>query len=72
MKIKDGGIIIDGKNFKDLPVKIQKTVEQDFTDLYSIRIAGNAPVIVEAYDSSEARTLRNRIDKLIKELRSSR
>jgi hypothetical protein len=72
MKIKEGKIIVDGKKFEDLPVPVQKTIGQDFISLYSIRAAGNAPIIVEAYDGREARTLRNRIDKLIKELRTGR
>jgi hypothetical protein len=72
MKINEGKIIVDGKKFEDLPVPIQKTIEQDFTSLYSIRAAGNAPVIVEAYDERETRMLRSRIDKLLKGLRAGR
>jgi hypothetical protein len=72
MTIKEGKILVDGKDFDTLPDGIKKTVEQDFTSVYTIRAAGNAPVIVEAYDNREARTLRNRIDKLLKELRVNR
>ncbi len=71
-RIKDGKIIIDGKNFEDLPAPVQKTIEQDFSNIYSIRAAGNAPLIIETHDEREARSLKSRVEKLLKDLRSSR
>jgi hypothetical protein len=72
IQIREGKILVDGNDFDALPGSVKETVERDFSELYAIRAAGNAPVIVEAYDNREARTLRNRIDKLLKELRVSR
>jgi hypothetical protein len=72
INIKNGKIIVDGKKYEDLPEKLKKTVEQDFSDVYSIRHSGNEPVITPAYDEREARILKNRIAALLKEIRASR
>ncbi len=72
IKIKDGKITVAGQEYGGLPEVIKKTVEQDFANIYSIRAAGNAPLIIETYDAREARALKNRVEKLLKDLRSGR
>jgi hypothetical protein len=72
IKIKEGRIFVDGKDFDDLPSVVKKTVEQDFSEIYSIRSAGNEPVITQVYDEREARFLKKRIEGFVKEMRSKR
>jgi hypothetical protein len=72
IQIKSGKILVDGQDFDDLPQSVKKTVENDFSEIYNIRAAGNAPVITPVYDEREARTLRNKIDSFIKEIRKKR
>jgi hypothetical protein len=72
IKIKGGMILVDGKNFDDLPGNVKKTVERDFSEIYLIRAAGNAPVITPVYDEREARTLKNKIESFVKEMREKR
>jgi hypothetical protein len=72
IKFKNGKISVDGKTYEDLPEKVKQTVEQDFSDLFAIRLAGNEPVVVSVYDEREARTLRKGIDTLLKTMRSKR
>jgi hypothetical protein len=70
--IKKGRILVDGKGFEDLPEAVRKTAEQDFSEVYAIREAGNAPVITTVYDEREARVLKKRISLFLKEMRESR
>ena len=69
VRIKNGRIVVNGKKYEDLSPVLQKTIEQDFVDIYAIRSEGNEPVVVSAYDPQEARTLRKRIDTLLKQIR---
>lgn len=72
IKIKEGRIFVDGKDFDALPNSVKKIVEQDFSQVYSIRASGNAPVITQVYDEREARVLKNKIENFVKEMRSKR
>ena len=72
VKIKNGKIIVNGKKYEDLPETIKKTIEQDFVDIYSIRSEGNEPVVISAYDPQEARTLRKRVETLLKQIRAKK
>ena len=69
VKIKNGRIVVDGKKYEDLPDTIKKTIEEDFTNIYTIRSEGNEPVVTTAYDQREARILRKSIDTLLKQIR---
>jgi hypothetical protein len=72
VRIKDGMIVVNGKKYEDLPPALQKTIEQDFTDIYAIRSDGNEPVVVPAYDLQEARLLRKRMGDLLKQIRAQK
>jgi hypothetical protein len=72
VKIKGGKIVVDGKKYEDLPDVVKKTIEQDFTDIYTIRAEGNEPVVIPAYDQREARALRKSVDTLLKQMRKTR
>jgi hypothetical protein len=76
IKVEKGKILVDGiniLNFPDtLPEPEKKTLGKYLSEVYAIRAAGNEPLIVEAYDEREARTLKNRIAALLKEMRASR
>jgi hypothetical protein len=76
IKIKNGKIFINGKNIlnipDELPVEIKETIGRDLIDVYSIRSAGNEPIIIEAYDEREARILKNKTTEFLKEIRSKR
>jgi hypothetical protein len=76
IKVEKGKILIDGiniLNFPDtLPEPEKETLGKYLSEVYSIRAAGNEPLIVEAYDEREARTLKNRIAAMLKEIRASR
>jgi hypothetical protein len=72
VSIKNGRIVVDGRKYEDLPDALKKTIEQDFTGIYEIRAGGNEPVITPVYDQREARTLKNRIASLLREIRARR
>jgi len=72
IKITNGKITIGDKKYNDLPVKLQKTIETDFSSVCSIRLSGNAPVVTSVYDENEARSLRKGINKLLKMMRSKK
>jgi hypothetical protein len=76
IKIEEGRILIDGRavlNFpKEMPKKEKEALGGYLAEVYAIRAAGNAPLIVEAYDDGEARVLKRRIDALLKEIRSKK
>jgi hypothetical protein len=49
IKIINGRVTVAGKTkYEDLPDSVKQTVEQDFADVYAIRLAGSAPVITQA------------------------
>jgi hypothetical protein len=72
VSIKSGRIVIDGKKYEDLPDALKKTIEQDFTGIYTIRAEGNEPVVTPVYDLREARALKKSIDALLKQMRKKR
>ena len=72
VEIKNGRITVDGIKYGDLPDKVKQTAERDFSEVYSIRLSGNEPVIAEAYDAREARALKKGIGNLLKGMRSKR
>jgi len=76
IKVEGGKILVNGRNILNFPDSLPDTereaIGKYLADVYAIRAAGNEPLVVEAYDASEARVLKNRIDKLLKEIRSSR
>jgi hypothetical protein len=72
IKITNGRITVDGKKYESVPEKVKQMIEQDFAELYSIRLSGNEPVIVPVYDEREARSLKKGIDTLLKTMRSKR
>jgi hypothetical protein len=72
VRIKGGKIVVDGKKYEDLPDVLKKTIEQDFTDIYTIRSEGNEPVVTPVYDQREARIVRKGIDGLLKKIRAKR
>jgi hypothetical protein len=72
VKIKNGRIVVEGKKYEDLPDILKKTIEQDITDIYTIRADGNEPVVTSVYDQREARILRKSIDTLLKQIRKKR
>ena len=76
IKIERGKILVDGVNilnFPDtLPEPEKETLGKYLSEVYAIRAAGNEPLVVETYDEHEARTIKNRIAVLLKELRASR
>jgi hypothetical protein len=76
IKIEEGRILVNGRdilNFpKDMPEKEKKLLGKYLSEVYAIRAAGNAPLVVETYDENEARVLKNRIHTLLREIRSQR
>jgi hypothetical protein len=76
IKLEKGKILVDGINILNIPDTLpdmeKETLVKYLSEVYSIRAAGNEPLIIEAYDDREARTLKNRIAALLKEIRSSR
>jgi hypothetical protein len=76
IKIEKGKILVDGiniLNFPDtLPGPEKETLGKYLSEVYAIRAAGNEPLIIEAYDEREARTLKNRIAALLREIRAAR
>jgi hypothetical protein len=74
IKIGGGRILVNGKNIlnfpEDMPEKEKKALGGYLAEVYAIRAAGNAPLVVEAYDDNEARALKKRIDIFLKEIRS--
>jgi hypothetical protein len=76
IKIEKGKILVDGVNilnFPDtLPEPEKETLGKYLSEVYAIRAAGNEPLVVEAYDEREARTLKKRIAALLREIRASR
>jgi hypothetical protein len=76
IKIEKGRILINGKNIlnfpKDMPEREKETLGGYLSEVYAIRAAGNAPLVVETYDENEARVLKKRIDTLLKEIRSEK
>jgi hypothetical protein len=76
IKIENGKILVNGiniLNFPDtLPRPEKEALEKYLSEVYSIRAAGNEPLVIETYDEREARTLKNRIADLLKEIRASR
>jgi hypothetical protein len=76
IKIEEGRILVNGKNIlnfpKDMPDKEKETLGGYLAEVYAIRAAGNAPLVVETYDDNEARVLKKRIDALLKEIRSKK
>jgi hypothetical protein len=76
IKIEKGKILVDGVNILNFPDTLpdpeKEALEKYLSEVYAIRAAGNEPLVVEAYDEREARTLKNRIAALLKEIRASR
>jgi hypothetical protein len=76
IKVEHGKILVDGiniLNFTDaLPEWEKETLSKYLAEVYTIRAAGNEPLVVETYDEREARALRNRIAAALKEMRASR
>ena len=72
VRITNGKIVVDGKQYEELPIVLKKTIEQDFVNIYAIRSEGNEPVVITAYDSQETRLLRKKIDSLLKQMRIKR
>jgi hypothetical protein len=76
IKIEKGKILVDGiniLNFPDtLPEPEKEMLGKYLSEVYAIRAAGNEPLVIETYDDHEARTLKNRIAALLKEIRASR
>jgi hypothetical protein len=55
-----------------MPEKEQEALGGYLAEVYAIRAAGNEPLVIETYDDREARTLKNRIAAMLKEIRASR
>jgi hypothetical protein len=76
IKVEAGRILVNGKNIlnfpKDMPDKEKEALGGYLGEIYTIRAAGNAPLVVETYDDGEARVLKKRIDALLKEIRSKK
>jgi hypothetical protein len=76
IKVAKGRILVDGKNIlnfpEDMPEKEKEALGGYLSEVYTIRAAGNAPLVVETYDESEARVLKKRIDAFLKEIRSKK
>jgi hypothetical protein len=76
IKIEEGQILVNGKNIlnfpKDMPEKEKTALGEYLSEVYAIRAAGNAPLVVETYDENEARVLKKRIDTMLKDIRSKR
>jgi hypothetical protein len=76
IKVEEGRILVNGKNIlnfpEDMPEKEKKALSEYLAEVYVIRSAGNAPLVVETYDDSEARVLKKRIGAFLKEIRSKK
>jgi hypothetical protein len=76
IKVEEGKILVNGKNIlnipKDMPEKEKAALGEYLAEVYAIRAAGNAPLVIEVYDEREARALKKGIDKLLKDIRASR
>jgi hypothetical protein len=76
IKVEEGRILVNGINILnfpgDIPKKEKEALGKYLSEVYAIRAAGNAPLVVETYDENEARILRKRIDALLKEIRAKR
>jgi hypothetical protein len=76
IKVEDGRILVNGKNIlnfpDDMPEKEKEALSEYLSEVYAIRAAGNAPLVVETYDDSEMRVLKKRIDAFLKEIRSKK
>jgi hypothetical protein len=76
IKVGEGRILINGRNIlnfpEDLPEKEKEALGEYLSEVYAIRAAGNAPLVVETYDENEARILKKRIHTLLREIRSQR
>jgi hypothetical protein len=76
IKLEKGRILVNGKNIlnfpKDMPEKEKEALGGYLSEVYAIRAAGNAPLVVETYDENEARVLKKRINAFLKEMRSKK
>ena len=76
IKVEKGKILVDGINILNFPDTLpdleKETLGKYLSEVYSIRAAGNEPLVIETYDDREARTLKNRIAAMLKEIRASR
>jgi hypothetical protein len=76
IRLEEGRILVNGKNIlnfpKDMPKKEKEALGGYLSEVYAIRAAGNAPLVVETYDENEARVLKKRIDTFLKEIRSKK
>jgi hypothetical protein len=76
IKIEEGRILVNGENIlnfpRDMPKKEKEALGGYLAEVYAIRAAGNAPLVVETYDEKEARILKKRIDALLREIRSKK
>jgi hypothetical protein len=76
IKVERGKILVDGINILNFPETLpeleKETLGKYLSEVYSIRAAGNEPLVIETYDDREARTLKNRIAAMLNELRASR
>jgi hypothetical protein len=76
IKIEEGRILVNGKNIlnfpEDMPDKEKEALGDYLAEVYAIRAAGNAPLVVETYDENEARILKKRINVFLGEIRSKR
>jgi hypothetical protein len=76
IKVEKGKILVDGINIlnfsETLPEPEKETLGKYLSEVYSIRAAGNEPLVIETYDDREARTLKNRIMAMLKEIRANR
>jgi hypothetical protein len=76
IRVEKGRILVNGINiltFPDtLPGPEKEMLGKYLSEVYSIRAAGNEPLVVETYDEREARTLKKRIAALLREIRASR
>lgn len=72
VKIVDGKITVAGRKYEELPEAVRKTIEQDITEICTIRSDGSEPVVVPAYDAREARLLKRKVDVFLKEIREKR
>jgi len=76
IKVEKGEILIDGMailNFPDtLPDEEKETLGKFLSEVYSIRAAGNEPLVIETYDKNEARALKIRVTNLLKDIRAEK
>jgi hypothetical protein len=76
ISIGENKILINGKNIlnfpKGIPAKEKEALGGYLSEIYTIRAAGNTPLIVETYDERESRALKKGIGTLLKKIRSNR